>query len=301
MSERFGSDTPKVAVLIPTFQGVLFLEKQIKSVYDQENVDVDVYVCDDGSTDGTFELLNQLNSQFKFKVLVTSNRIGSNKVFFYLLDLVKGADFVAFCDQDDIWKSNKLITSIRKLNDENSDLVFSRREHIDVNGKNIGVSPRVIRDPSWANAAVENVAFGNTQVLSKKGYNLIRRIGFVDVDHFDSWVFLLIASHSKVSYIDKFLIQYRIHKGNQVGLRKFPDLLNFNKRLVNFEMQVDKLLRIENLVINDKASRGLNKFCCSTNLNMSDLFSSKSDWVFRQSALETILLRLWIFTRSYFR
>lgn len=301
MVESSMASHSNVAVLIPTYQGVLYLETQIKSVYEQKDVTFDLYICDDGSTDGTIELLNRLNSQFNFKVLTTTNRIGSNGAFFHLLGLVEEADYVAFCDQDDIWRQDKLISSITKLTHENSDLVFSRREYIDLNDKVVGKSPRVSRCPCWANAAVENIAYGNTQVLSKNGFNLVQSIGFVDVEHFDSWVYLLVSSYSRVSYIDECLIQYRIHKGNQVGLRNISDYVSFHKRFVNYEMNVRTLLELEELEINEKIRRGLFKFCSSARIKFPDLLARRCDWVFRQSTLETIAIRIWIFFRSYLR
>ena len=48
---------PKVSVLLATFNGVSFLEGQLASLYEQQDVDIEVMVNDDGSTDGTMEIL----------------------------------------------------------------------------------------------------------------------------------------------------------------------------------------------------------------------------------------------------
>jgi glycosyltransferase involved in cell wall biosynthesis len=290
---------PRVAVLLPTYQGVRFLEIQLDSIISQEDVTTDIYVCDDGSTDGTLELIKKINSRYKFATIIESNRIGSTSAFFLLLSLVEGADFVAFCDQDDIWMPNKLIISIEKLAAEKSELVFSRREYIDEFGRVTGDSPRIDREPTWANAAVQNVAFGNTQVLSKNGFELVKQIGLVEVTHFDSWVYLLIASTYKVSNIDKNLIQYRLHPKNQIGLRKVTHFFDFHRRLEEYERQVDILLNVASEKLRQDAKIGLSKFRSRSFKFRDFLFSNESDVIFRQSKLETFFVRLLICVSTY--
>jgi glycosyltransferase involved in cell wall biosynthesis len=288
---------PRVAVLIPTFQGEKYLEKQMKSILNQIDVIVDIYVCDDGSTDGTVELIEKLHKEFHFAVVTQTNRIGSTSAFFHLLNYVGVADFVAFSDQDDIWMRNKLTTSIKELAESNSELVFSRREHIDDLGRVIGNSPKINRKPTCANAAVQNVAFGNTQVVTKKGYELIRQMGHVDVAHFDSWVFLLITSCFDVSHVDQKLIQYRLHTNNQVGLRKIRHYRVFHKRLVEYEKQVDILLNVAGGIMRQDAKRGLIRFRSKSFKSYRFRFFEKSELVFRQNKLETFLLRLLLLFR----
>ena len=288
---------PRVAVLLPTFQGEKYLEKQIESIVGQIDVIVDIYVCDDGSTDTTVELLKKLDKKFNFASFTQTNRIGSTAVFFQLLNYVDLTDYVAFSDQDDIWMPNKLTTSIKTLVESNTELVFSRREHIDDRGIVIGNSIKINRDPTWANAAVQNVAFGNTQVLTKKGFELVRQIGYVQVTHFDSWVFLLITSCFNVSYIDQNLIQYRLHLNNQVGLRKLSNYWDFHKYLVEYEKQVDVLLNVAAGIIRQDSMRGLIKFRSkSFSVDRFNLFENR-ELVFRQNRIETILLRLLLLFR----
>ena len=47
----------KVAILLSTYNGERYLREQIDSILNQKNVDVDLYVRDDGSHDRTIELL----------------------------------------------------------------------------------------------------------------------------------------------------------------------------------------------------------------------------------------------------
>ncbi len=294
MKDLTEQSLPRVAVLIPTYQGERFLEIQLESILAQRDVATEIYICDDGSTDGTLELIMEMHSKHHFSAIIESNRIGSTAVYFLLLSIVEEVDFVAFCDQDDIWLPDKLITSIRKLTEENSELVFSGREYIDEFGKVIGHSPKVNRRPTWANAAVQNIAFGNTQVLSKNGFELLKQIGLVEVTHFDAWVYLLMASARKVSNIDKNLIQYRLHSNNQIGLRKLGHFFDFHKRLADFERQVDILLNAANEELRQDAKVGLRRFRSKSLDIRGFLFSNRSSVVFRQSKLETFFVRLLI-------
>ena len=106
------STLPKIAVLLASLNGVRWLPDQIRSILDQKGVDVQIFVSDDGSSDGSLEWL-QLLTQDHHKVKLLPRRqepsgVGSN--FFYLFESAKWQDFdaVALADQDDIWFDSKL-------------------------------------------------------------------------------------------------------------------------------------------------------------------------------------------------
>ena len=56
---------PKIAVLLASYNGSFFIEKQLDSILSQEHVDVTIIVNDDFSTDGTYEILSQMSKNHK--------------------------------------------------------------------------------------------------------------------------------------------------------------------------------------------------------------------------------------------
>jgi rhamnosyltransferase len=98
----------RVTVLLATFQGREFLPAQLESILGQEGVDVSVVVSDDGSTDGTWELLQSYDDP-RLVLLPRVPPTGSAAANFYrLLRDFPGDGLVAFADQDDVWEPDKL-------------------------------------------------------------------------------------------------------------------------------------------------------------------------------------------------
>lgn len=112
----------RTAVLLASHNGLLWIAEQLESILTQEGVDIDIWVSDDMSTDGTWEWLNQLPEVgSRIHLLPRSGRLGSAGRNFYHLLLnvdLESYEYIAFADQDDIWSSNKIITSISTLNEK---------------------------------------------------------------------------------------------------------------------------------------------------------------------------------------
>jgi len=111
---------PSVAILMATFNGSHYLSEQIESIARQKDVKIVLFVSDDNSTDGTVPFIKTLCDQFgvEYRVLPTAGKFGgAARNFFRLLKDVDAANFqyFSFSDQDDIWQPEKLILSIRAL------------------------------------------------------------------------------------------------------------------------------------------------------------------------------------------
>jgi rhamnosyltransferase len=104
-------EKPKIAVLLATYNGSFFIEKQIESILSQENVDVSIIVNDDFSSDDTYEILCQMSKKNTNIKLFPQKKFGTpTKNFHYLLGSKEflNFDYIAFSDQDDIWFPDKL-------------------------------------------------------------------------------------------------------------------------------------------------------------------------------------------------
>jgi rhamnosyltransferase len=116
---------PKVAVLLATFNGAPWLREQVETITAQQDVDQTVIVSDDGSTDGTLELLAQLaRADERIVVLPTQPPTRSSAANFARLIRqvnLDAYDYVALADQDDVWLPDKLTRAIAMLRQEQAD------------------------------------------------------------------------------------------------------------------------------------------------------------------------------------
>jgi glycosyltransferase involved in cell wall biosynthesis len=194
---------------------------QLESLARQEDVNVRVWVNDDGSVDETLTILHKWQEKGLIKGISKTQRVGSTRAFLNLLAEHPDSEYVAFCDQDDIWNSKKLSTQISKITDEMPLGVTSKRLYIDASGGIIGVTKKLRKSPSFENAIVENVVPGNTVLINNLAISLINKYPNPAVRHYDSWIYLILSYFGDINYIDLPLVKYRIHEGNHVGLRKY--------------------------------------------------------------------------------
>lgn len=97
-----------------TYNGEKFLRKQLDSIYNQTLPPDEVVVSDDGSTDGTIEILEEYHKSYGLKYSLNYGEHGCNQNFYRAISLCT-SDIIAICDQDDIWLPEKISTSYNKL------------------------------------------------------------------------------------------------------------------------------------------------------------------------------------------
>ena len=99
----------KISVALTTYNGGRFLVEQLDSLQSQQRPPDELQVGDDGSTDDTFDILDRFAARASFPVTVTRNpeRLGYADNFLRTATRCTG-DWIAFCDQDDVWHPDKL-------------------------------------------------------------------------------------------------------------------------------------------------------------------------------------------------
>lgn len=109
---RFMPATPSIAILLAAYNGRQWLAEQLGSIFSQQGVALQVFVSVDKSSDGTEEWLADFaQNESRITLLPMGERFGSAAKNFYRLirDVdVSRFDYVAFADQDDIWRPEKL-------------------------------------------------------------------------------------------------------------------------------------------------------------------------------------------------
>lgn len=97
-----------------TYNGELHLKEQIDSILNQENVEINLIIRDDGSTDNTLKIVNSISDERAKDIL--GKNVGWKEGFNILTrNCEMKTEFYAFSDQDDVWYKNKIINAIKKF------------------------------------------------------------------------------------------------------------------------------------------------------------------------------------------
>lgn len=115
-----------VSVIIPNFNGHVFLKETLDSVFNQTFDDIEIIVVDDGSTDGSFEYLQTVNHP---KLRVEKNRgKGACAARNYGFELSSG-DFIQYLDADDILSSDKIEAQVKAIQNQKNGITVCNTKH----------------------------------------------------------------------------------------------------------------------------------------------------------------------------
>ncbi|WP_052285258.1 glycosyltransferase [Kluyvera genomosp. 1] len=218
---------PHVAILLAAYNGDKYIKEQLQSLVDQSYSRISIFISDDSKNEDTYKIVqkfildNNLQNVFYRK--------GPQESFVEnFLSMVNDqniiADYYAFCDQDDIWHTNKIKTAVSRLCelDSNTPNIYCGRTRL-VNevGTTIGFSPLFKRSPSFRNALVQNIAGGNTMVFNHSLKNILSSLPQANCISHD-WLAYLIATacNGTVIYSPNADIDYRQHGSNIIGSNK---------------------------------------------------------------------------------
>lgn len=206
------SEAPSIAVVMSTYNGADHVIEQLESVLSQDVGELSVYVRDDGSTDGTLSLLAPYERRGDI-VLVRGENLGVVGSFLELVSLVpEDVEYVALCDQDDVWHHDKLSRALSVLGSRPGDLprvYCSEYVFCDAQMVRQGRSHLNRTGVSFAKMLFENVTSGNTMVLNRVLVALVREAGREGVYCHDWWIALVASALGEVVYDDFCSLEYR--------------------------------------------------------------------------------------------
>jgi glycosyltransferase involved in cell wall biosynthesis len=210
----------KVLVLLSTWNGRRYLPAQIESLLAQQfEGELKILIRDDGSSDGTVEYLVGISDN-KIK-LIQGKNLGARGSFFELLQAARNedADFVALCDQDDVWHPRKIERALSFLQGDGPRLYASSVNLVDENLDHIKHYIHPFRR-TFAATLVCNFLTRCTCVFNR---------AFLDWMPFpedteqvlmhDWWLASISMLGRNVTYDEESFISYRQHSSNHVGIK----------------------------------------------------------------------------------
>lgn len=210
----------KIMVLLSTYNGEKYISEQIESVLCQQGVDVHIVARDDGSQDETINILKRISTLDNITVIEGQN-IGVVGSFFTLMHeaVCHNIDYFAFCDQDDVWKNDKLKVATDILSGHGNEpaLYMSSFQMVDENLHSIQTNmsrPNI----SVEGAIASNCATGCTMVFNKKLLEKSLISNYDDALMHDYWMYMVCLLTGGYIYYDETPhIYYRQHGNNVIG------------------------------------------------------------------------------------
>jgi glycosyltransferase involved in cell wall biosynthesis len=221
---------PSVSIIIPAHNAYKFIYETICSALAQTYQDFEIIVVDDGSTDGTSDLVAQFGNRVK---IIKQANGGAAKARNVGIQVAAG-EWLAFLDADDLWLSNKLERQLEQASSEYP-MVYTDRY-------NIGVLAGLPHIQSTLQPLYEGDIF--LDLLTKGNFvttssvllrtEICRKFGgFCEDDHLlpaEDWDFWLrLAGEHKVRACREPLVKYRLL---ETGVSRDPSRMNRARVLI---------------------------------------------------------------------
>lgn len=262
-----------IDILLATYNGEKFLREQLDSLLSQSVQDFRVLIRDDGSADGTAEIIEEYCALHPRKIYRVHSICFSRSAKSNFGELMKAADgdYIMFCDQDDLWLPDKIsvtlnaMTSAEKLYGNRTPILvhtdleivgrkleplypsFTRYENLRTDGL------------SLKNLLAQNSVTGCTVMFNRALLKLCRSVPEEALMH-DHWLALLASAVGEIVYVDKPTVKYRQHGGNAVGAQRFGKKSDFRTSLKSSYHQAEKFLSRYGKLLSEEDYRAVERY-----------------------------------------
>lgn len=203
---------PSIAVVVSTYNGSRYIAEQLDSVLAQDYPNVHIVVRDDGSSDGTLSILRSYAARGDIE-LIEGENVGVVSSFLGLVSHVAGTyDYVALCDQDDVWHPDKLSRAVSLLAPRDQtlpQLYCSEHTLCDASMRPVGKSHLNRIGVSFQTQLYENIVFGNTCVFNRRLAERVAEAGIDGVYSHDWWISLVACALGELTFDNFSSLDYR--------------------------------------------------------------------------------------------
>jgi len=204
----------EITAVVPTHNRRDLLQLTLRTILAQRDVDLQVIVVDDGSTDGTSEMVDGFGDR-RVRLIRHERAQGVSTARNHGAAEATGA-WLAFCDDDDLWAPDKLTRQLAAASETNREWAYGGAVRIDAQHRVMSAAlpppPErlVARLPRWnvMPGGSSNVIVRADLFASTGGWDP----SFVNLADWDLWA--RFARHGLPACVDAPLVGYRIHLGN---------------------------------------------------------------------------------------
>lgn len=222
-----------IDIVMATYNGENYIAAQLDSILAQTVQDYHIIIRDDGSTDGTMEILKAYQQRFPDKMTVYENHPaggGAKRNFFRLVKDTTHA-YVMFSDQDDIWNSDKIARTYERMQaaEQTYGIQTPILVHTDLavaDAQGVIISPSFHQymnlscEPTVNRLMIQNQVTGCTVMINRALCEKMCEVSDTEpILMHDQWAALIAAVFGQVEYLDMPTMRYRQHGDNAVGAK----------------------------------------------------------------------------------
>lgn len=246
---------PLVSIALCTYNGEKFLQQQLDSLACQNYNNLEIIIVDDHSSDSTFDILKKFQkSKENVKIFQNEANLGFVKNFEKAISLCSG-DYVALCDQDDVWfpeKISKLVLSIGSAG-----LVYSAVQLMNQDGVCLDeIFPRrnKMHGRCYMELLLANCVTGHACLIKRAV--LDRALPFPEkIKVHDHWLAIVAAAKEGIAVYEDVLSLYRRHDDNALlsnKKRHSSKLVRYQRKIQNQKDFLASVLLLPDIPEEDK-------------------------------------------------
>ena len=239
--------TDAVAILLATYQGERYLRAQLDSLLGQSESGWKVFAHDDGSKDGTAAILREYAARDpeRFCLIEGAGTGGAKNNFLFLTGQVE-ASYYMYCDQDDVWLSDKVEVTLRAMKELEREqgrdrpcLVHTELKVVDASLREIcprlseyqGIEPGKL---TLGRLLAQNTVTGCTMMINRALRNAMTACAEPEAIRMHDWWAALIAMRfGALRFLPEATILYRQHGNNSVGAQRAKGLGGLLKKALD--------------------------------------------------------------------
>lgn len=226
------SEIKNISIAMTTYNGEKYIEKQLRSIFEQTLQPKEIIICDDCSRDQTVEIIRSIVAEYKawdcVHLVENQQNMGYIENFRQAIRMTSG-DYVFLADQDDVWYPHKLEKVLKVMEETGAEAICTGFDLIDANGSLIEDTERFKMSPFIRNAqlgltqisfhrlAFRNYVPGCTYCCKRQVAKAFVEIESQILPH-DYQIMLVGAALGRVYYLNEKLIGYRLHGNNTIGM-----------------------------------------------------------------------------------
>jgi glycosyltransferase involved in cell wall biosynthesis len=200
-----------VSIALCTYNGETYLKEQLDTLINQTYPDIEIVVVDDCSKDNTVKILQEYaNTYPQIRLYTNQENLGYTRNFEKAIRLCKG-EYIALCDQDDIWDKNKIEIMGELIG--NNILAYHDSEFVDETGTPINKRLSDVKNCYSGSDSrfflFDNCVLGHAILFRKELLNFVGN--FNDTVIHDRWLAYAATNNGSILFVDQTLIKYRQH------------------------------------------------------------------------------------------
>jgi glycosyltransferase involved in cell wall biosynthesis len=225
-------ENPTLDILLPTYNGERFIRELMDSLLGQTYTNWKLLIRDDGSSDGTLNIVRSYLEKYSHKMIFIQdgqNHVGACQSYAALL-MHSQSDYIAFCDQDDVWFPNKIELTLSRMLE--LDRLHNMPVLVHTDLKVVDGNLRILSDSLWKyqrinpnrknlnHLLIQNNVTGCATMINRKLKDISIPVP-KEAIMYDWWIALVASAFGKIEYIDTPTLFYRQHAGSDTGAKNY--------------------------------------------------------------------------------